>query len=60
MLARLHEPAGLGQLLVDGRPRAVFGVENCCHVMVRDPIYRRLFKFTPDFIIPASGEAAGL
>ena len=61
LLARLHEPAGLGQLLVDGRPRAVFGVKNCCHVMVRDPLYRRLFKFTAQIrIIPAIGEAAGL
>jgi hypothetical protein len=26
--ARLHQPAGLGQLIVDCHPRAVFGMEN--------------------------------
>jgi hypothetical protein len=29
VLARLHDPAGLGQLAVDRHPSAVFGVKNC-------------------------------
>ena len=28
LFARLHQPAGLGQLAVDRRPRAVFGMKN--------------------------------